>query len=104
GWNRCSALHASESLARHRRTKTRRFKRAPSADAGPEGAWVEAPDVADDLDTLFPLVGAAWEAEGGVRHGRVGGADAMLTGYAALLDFASRWLDERNRADGVPPV
>ncbi|MEM7176413.1 MAG: AAC(3) family N-acetyltransferase [Pseudomonadota bacterium] len=68
GWNRCSALHAAESLAQHRRTKQRHFKTGPG-----DAPWIEAPDVADDLDRLFPLVGAAWEAEGGVTTGPVGG-------------------------------
>ena len=53
GWNRCSALHAAESIAEHKRKKTRRFKNG----FGSEATWIEAPDVADDLDTLFPLVG-----------------------------------------------
>lgn len=92
-WNRCSALHAAESIAVHRRTKTRRFKL--------DGAWVEAPDVADDLGTLFPLVGQAWEDAGGVGYGKLGGADCLLTAYDPLVVFASGWLSERNKADGV---
>ena len=95
-WNRCSALHAAESIAEHRRTKVRHFKM--------DGAWIEAPDVADDLDTLFPLVGQAWEDAGGVAYGKIGGADAMLTDYDPLVAFASEWLCERNKADGVPAI
>ena len=93
-WNRCSALHCAETLARHRRVVTRRFKH--------EGAWIEAPDAADDLDTLFPLVGQAWEDAGGAAYGRLGGADCILTGYGQLVAFAADWLSKRNRADGVP--
>ncbi len=95
-WNRCSALHSAESIARHRRSKARHFKM--------DGAWIEAPDVADDLDTLFPLVGQAWEDAGGVSYGRLGGADCMLTDYDGLVAFASEWLSERNKADGVPAI
>ena len=98
GWNRCSALHAAESRAKHRRTKTRHLKLAP--DQG--GAWIEAPDVADDLGRLFPFVGAEWEATGNVRTGMLGGAECRVTDYGALVEFASEWIDQRNAADGVP--
>lgn len=98
-WTRCSALHAAESLARHRRTKQRHFKTGPG-----DAPWIDAPDVADDLGRLFPLVGADWEAAGGVTRGTVGRAEARLTGYDALLAFAAPWFDARNAADGVPSV
>jgi len=98
GWNRCSALHSAETLARHKRFQQRHFK------SGPGGAWITAPDVADDLGRLFPLVGAAWEAEGDVVKGRVGAAECMLTGYDALVSFASTWIDQRNQQDGVSAV
>ncbi len=99
GWNRCSALHASESLAPHRRTKLRHLKTGPG-----DAPWIEAPDVADDLNRLFPLVGAAWEETGAVTYGKVGAAEARLTCYKPLLLFGRDWIDERNRADGVPRV
>lgn len=92
GWNRCSALHAAESIAEHKREKIRTFKNGLGSGA----TWVEAPDVADDLDTLFPLVGAAWEQEGGVQNGKIGGAESKLTSYDSLLAFASQWISERN--------
>ena len=95
-WNRCSALHAAESAAAHRRVKMRRFKL--------DGAWVEAPDVADDLGVLFPSVGQAWEDTGGVEYGRIGAAEAMMTGYDELVGFAADWLNARNKADGAPEV
>lgn len=97
GWNRCSALHAAESVASHRRVKRRHFKSGP-ADA----PWVDAPDVADDLDTLFPLVGAAFEATGQVSKSIVGGAQSRLCDYDALVAFASDWIGARNAADGYP--
>ena len=94
-WNRCSALHSAETLAAHKRVQPRHFK------SGPDGEWISAPDVADDLGRLFPLVGAAWEAEGKVAKGRVGAADCLLTGYDALVSFAQEWINRRNREDGV---
>ncbi|MEM1420863.1 MAG: AAC(3) family N-acetyltransferase [Pseudomonadota bacterium] len=97
GWNRCSALHAAESIATHRRLKMRVFK----SGAG-DAPWVRAPDVADDLDRLFPLVGEAWEKAKGVQFGQIGNARCRLTDYAALVEFASAWIDRRNAADGVP--
>ncbi|MEM9100133.1 MAG: AAC(3) family N-acetyltransferase [Pseudomonadota bacterium] len=100
GWNRCSALHAAESLARHRRLKMRHFKSGP----GPDAPWIEAPDVADDLGRLFPSVGADWEMAGGTLRGQIGNAVARLTDYGPLLAYASQWFDKRNRLDGVAPV
>lgn len=97
GWNRCSALHAAESVARHRRTVTRTLK----LGTGPDAPWIQAPDVCDDLDRLFPLVGADWEETGGVTTGMVGNAVAKVTGYDELVAFASEWISERNRADGI---
>ncbi len=96
-WNRCSALHSAETLATHKRFQPRHFKTGPD----PDGQWITAPDVADDLGRLFPLVGAAWEAEGKVAKGRVGAADCLLTGYDALVSFAQEWINRRNREDGV---
>lgn len=92
-WNRCSALHCAETLASHRRVVTRRFRH--------EGEWIEAPDATDDLGRLFPLVGQAWEDAGGVTYGKIGDADAMLMDYGPLVAFASDWLGERNKTDGV---
>ncbi len=89
-------MHCAETLASHRRVVTRRFRH--------EGEWIEAPDATDDLDRLFPLVGQAWEDAGGVTYGKIGGADAMLMSYAALVAFAADWLSERNKADGVAAV
>ena len=97
GWNRCSALHAAESVAAHRRTKMRHFKSGPG-----DAPWLDAPDVADDLDRLFPLVGAAWEATGAVDLGRMGEAECRITAYDPLVAFASDWISRRNAEDGVP--
>jgi len=98
GWNRCSAFHAAESNATHRRVKMRRFKTTVDGEA----CWIDAPDVADDLGRLFPLIGEAWEETGGVTFGRLGEAECRLTDYAPLLRFATDWIGARNKADGEP--
>lgn len=98
GWNRASALHAAESIASHRRTKIRHFKTGPGA-----APWMDAPDVADDMDRLFPLVGKDWEATGNVTVSKVGAAQTRLTPYDGLVRYAADWIGKRNAADGVPP-
>lgn len=95
GWNRCSALHTAETLARHRRTKVRRFKSGPG-----NAAWIETPDVADDLGRLFPAAGAAFETSGQVRIGALGQAECRICDYGALVAFASEWIDAANRKNG----
>jgi len=97
GWNRCSALHAAESMATYKRTVVRKIK----LGHGPDAPWIEAPDVSDDLDTLFPLVGTEWEKTGNVRTGKIGNAEYKLTDYGLLVDFASKWISARNQADGL---
>ena len=96
GWNRCSALHVAESVAEHKRTVVRKFK----LGIGPDAPWIEAPDVADDLGTLFPLVGAEWENTGSVQMGMIGDAEYRLTDYDRLVSFASKWISARNEANG----
>ena len=97
GWNRCSAFHAAESAAEYKRTVTRTLK----LGTGPNAPWIKVPDVSDDLDRLFPLVGAAWEETGNVQTGKIGKADTKLTDYDELIEFASEWISERIKADGV---
>ncbi len=94
-WNRCSALHTAESLADHKRTKVRRFKKG--SDDAP---WIETPDVADDLDRLFPLVGAAYEDTNAVTVGRFGRANCKICDYASLVSFAAEWINNANRQSG----
>ncbi len=95
GWNRCSALHAAESVATHRRTILRDIRH------GPDGAWIKAPDVEDDLGRLFLPAGKAWEETGAVAMGKIGNADCRLTDYGALVEFAADWIGRRNREDGI---
>lgn len=95
GWGRCSALHTAETLSRHRRTKVRRFKNGLG-----DAAWLETPDVADDLGRLFPAVGAAFDQTGQVHTGTLGQAECKICDYAALVAFASEWIDAANMASG----
>ena len=95
GWNRCTALHSAETLADHRRLKTRRFKADPSASS-----MTETLDVADDLDRLFPAVGQAFEASGAVRIGRIGAAQSRLCSLSDLITFARDWIDGANQNSG----
>lgn len=95
GWNRCTALHTAEFFAQTRRTKTRRFKRG-----GASGEWVEFPDVADDLNRLFPPVGAAFEQTGAVIVGTLGSAKCLVCDFSELIDFASYWINDANKDSG----
>ncbi|MFX0543745.1 aminoglycoside N(3)-acetyltransferase [Roseovarius sp. S4756] len=93
GRNRCSALHTAETLAETRRTKIRRVKIAPER-------WAEMEDVADDMNRLFPDVGAAFEQTGAVTRGRLGAAETRVCGLADLVAFAAPWISAANRASG----
>ncbi|MEM7269134.1 MAG: AAC(3) family N-acetyltransferase [Pseudomonadota bacterium] len=95
GWNRCSPLHTAEELAEVRRTKIRRFKHGSAF-----GGWMETPDVADDLNRLFPSVGEAFEETGEVSLGRIGGAPSKLCNYGDLVRFASAWISRTNAESG----
>lgn len=91
GWNRCSALHTAETLATRRRTKVRRFK-----NGSVDGSWIETLDVADDLNRLFPPVGAAFDDAGFVSKGKFGNADCQICDFQALVEFAADWIDHAN--------
>ncbi|MBT9387052.1 AAC(3) family N-acetyltransferase [Pseudooceanicola sp. CBS1P-1] len=95
GWNRCSALHTAETFAQHKRTKTRRFK-----NGGPNGSWIETPDVTDDTNRLFPKIGEAFEKTGAVSFGKFGGAECKLCDFRSLVDFATGWIDCSNKRSG----
>ena len=95
GWDRCTALHTSETLAAHRRTKTRRLKAG-----GGDGKWVESPDVADDMGRLFPTVGAAFEKTESVSVGTFGEAHCRICDYRQLVDFGTEMINEMNKESG----
>lgn len=95
GWSRCSALHTAETLADTRRTKIRRFKSGKG-----DAAWMETCDVADDMNRLFPDVGAALEATGCVTGGHFGAAASKLCDYAPMVSFATNWINAANIQSG----
>ncbi len=84
GFNRCTALHYAESLVETRRETTVRF---PELKNG-HRVWVEVPNVADDLDTHFPVIGREYLATGRPSRGQVGEAEAVLIAMRDLVSFA----------------
>lgn len=84
GFNRCTALHFAESLSDRRRVMTVRF---PVLEDG-RRVWREVPNVADDHDTHFPILGREYVAEGRVRQGLIGDARSALFRMRDLVDFA----------------
>lgn len=89
GFNRCTALHFAESLVAKRRTMTVRFPRL----AGARREWVEVPNVADDLDTHFPVIGAQYLSAGRAMEGTVGEARAVCFWMRDLVDFAREYFE-----------
>lgn len=90
GHNRNSFLHHAETLVPQRRLKVRRFEMIV------DGARVqcEEPDVANDNDTLFPVVGHDFEESFGIQPVRVGSAECRLLPARPFVDFAVRRLSE----------
>lgn len=91
GHNRNSTLHLAETRARPRRTITRRV---PGGGDNAAVDWIEIDDVADDNGRLFPAVGKAFEAAGGVWIGPLGQAEARLMSQRALVEFAVSWFEK----------
>src|SRR5262245_44797941 len=87
GFNRCTALHFAESLSAKRRTMRVRFPRV--VDARRE--WIEVPNVADDLDTHFPIIGAMYGAR--AARGTIGNAQSTLVSMPDLVAFARAYFD-----------
>ena len=87
GHNRNSFLHHAESLVPGHRTKLRRF---PYVVEG-QRVWLEAPDVGNDNDTLFPQVGADW---GRSNRQVIGAAHCELMNAVPFIDFAKNRLAE----------
>ncbi|MBD0674733.1 AAC(3) family N-acetyltransferase [Streptomyces sp. CBMA156] len=96
GHDRNTFLHYAETFAPNRRLKLRRF---PMAIQG-ERVWIEAPDVADDNGTHFPVVGREFEERAGIREAFVGSAPCRLLPVRDLIPFAVRRLTELLAADG----
>jgi len=89
GFNRCTALHFAESLVGKRRVMTVRFPRLQ----GVRREWVDVPNVADDNDTHFPVIGAQYLADKRALEGSVGEAKATYFRMRDLVDFARDYFE-----------
>ena len=56
--------------------------------------WLSVPDVGDDLNTYFPLIGEQFVIGGQASTGTVGQAKSTLCSSRALVDFASDFLSK----------
>jgi aminoglycoside 3-N-acetyltransferase len=92
GFNRCTALHFAESLVPGRRTMSVRF---PGLEAG-QRVWIEVPNVADDNDAHFPVIGLQYMNSRGVSEGLIGEAKAIYFPMRDLVEFACSYF-ERNQ-------
>ncbi|MFJ9455349.1 aminoglycoside N(3)-acetyltransferase [Kitasatospora sp. NPDC101447] len=90
GHNRNSFLHHAESLVPTHRKKLRRF---PYLVDG-ERVWLETPDVGDDNDTYFPLIGEEFAALGLSRSRVIGSAVCQLVPAVGFVDYARRRLSQ----------
>ena len=90
GFNRVTLLHYAESKVANGRRKTRRF---PAMRKG-KRVWVEVPDVGDDLDTHFPIIGSEFEQAGHVESKRIGSADCRLMNACELVEHAVRYFEQ----------
>lgn len=89
GFNRCTALHFAESLVTKRRVATVRF---PSLEDG-RRVWNEVPNVADDNDTHFPVIGQRFLSAGRARRGMIGEAPSTLFRMRDLVELAVEYFD-----------
>lgn len=89
GFNRCTALHFAESLSSKRRVASVRF---PVQEEG-RRVWVEVPNVADDLDTHFPVIGRNYLSAGRANRGRIGEAESVLFPMRDLVGFAADYFE-----------
>jgi aminoglycoside 3-N-acetyltransferase len=72
-----------------RRVTTVRF---PALSNG-RRVWLEAPNVADDNDTHFPIIGQQYVSAGRAQLGRIGEAQSMLFPMRDLVDFAVKYFE-----------
>lgn len=84
GFNRCTALHFAETLVGKRRTTVVRF---PYREEG-RRVWREVPNVANDNDTHFPVIGNRYISSGHVQAGLIGAAQSALFPIRDLVDYA----------------
>ena len=90
GFNRCTALHFAESLVEKRRTMKNRVQ---LLDGG-RCVWAEVPNVADDNDTHFPIIGEQYVSLGKARRGSIGVAQSVLFPIRDLVDFAVSYFED----------
>lgn len=87
GYDRCTAFHLAEYLSD--RPQLCRHGCAMNENGSRLWKWFEDYDYdADD----FPNIGAAFEADGNVNHGKIGNADCRLFHLQPAVDFAHQWL------------
>jgi aminoglycoside 3-N-acetyltransferase len=89
GFNRCTALHFAESLMVRRRLTKNRFPRLESG----QRVWVEVPNVADDNDTHFPIIGDRFISANRAKQGVIGEAKSILLSMRELVDFARTYFE-----------
>jgi len=89
GHSKNTAMHLAEH--RTRRPKVRVSEGCAMLVEG-QRQWVEFVEIDYD-DTPFEQIGRDYEAQHGVRMGRVGAASTRLMPIRSLVDFAARWLD-----------
>ncbi len=87
GFNRCTALHFAESQVDNRRVKKSRFPMLRDGNR----VWVEVPDMADDNNTHFPIVGDQFIKSDKAIIGSIGLADCILFPMYELVNFASKY-------------
>jgi aminoglycoside 3-N-acetyltransferase len=85
GFNRLTMLHYAEQLVEGGRRKTR-------ITPTPAGI-VLTPDIGNDMDTHFPLIGEGFMATGSAQKGRIGAAGSVLMTARPVVDFAHRYLE-----------
>ncbi len=91
GHERNSSLHLAETRAPHGRRKMRRMLVVEDGRRD----WRDFPDVIDDRGQFFPELGAAFDATGRTRFGRVGEAESRLMAQRELVDFGIARLEAR---------
>lgn len=84
GFNRCTALHFAESIAPNPRTMNVRFLHLRDA----RRIWIDVPNVADDNDTHFPIIGKQFMSSGRAAEGLVGEAKSICFPMRALVEVA----------------
>lgn len=89
GFNRCTALHFAESLVANRRVTTVRF---PALEDG-HRVWKEVPNVADDNDTHFPVIGKEYVCSDRAKQVHIGDAASTLFPMRDLVDFAVTYFE-----------